>query len=117
MNVTQILRALHDETSNRAYIRQLEVLDHTTTVIKARLLIATNLFIQVYRNDHFDTTNFVLIHNQQRVYARDKVGGKWHRHTNAAPHRHDFSIEGQRSVELAEFLNEVEAIMASMNLP
>jgi len=117
MNVAQILRVLYDEISSRAYIRQLEVLDHTATVIKARLLIAPNLFIQVYRNDHFDTTNLVLIHNQQRIYARDKVGGKWHRHTNLAPYLHDFSAEGQRAVDLSEFLNEIETIMASMNLP
>ena len=76
MNVLQVLKALHYEAGNRAYIRQLELLDHTPTLIKARLLVVPNLFIQVYRNDRFDTTNLVLIYNQQRVYARDQISEK-----------------------------------------
>jgi hypothetical protein len=86
-------------------------------MLKARLFIDADLFIQVYRNDRFDTTNFVLIHNRQRVYARDQLGGEWHRHTPADPELHDKSEEGIKPVSLTEFLDEVELILADLNLP
>ncbi|MBN1887775.1 MAG: hypothetical protein JW850_07280, partial [Thermoflexales bacterium] len=72
---------------------------------------------QVYRNDRFDTTNLALIHNGQRIYARDQLGGRWHRHTVAAPCQHDATIEGCRAVTLSEFLDEVETVLAALGLP
>lgn len=117
MNVADLLAALHSERRARAYFSRLEVLDQTATLLKARLYISPDLFLQIYRNDHFDTTNLVLIHNGQRVYARDQLAGVWHRHTVTEPDLHDTSAEGQRSVPLFEFLNEVESVLASLGLP
>jgi len=90
MNVARLLSVLHQESRTRAYIR---------------------------RNDRFDTTNLALIHNEQRIYARDQLGGAWHRHTIDAPHVHDTSAEGRRPVNLSEFLDEVETVLATMGLP
>jgi len=117
MNVAQLLPALHREARSRAYIRRLDALDQSQTMLKARLYISPALFVQVYRNDRFDTANLVLIHNGQRIYARDQLGGVWHRHTTAAPHLHDTSAEGRRPVDLSEFLDEVEAVLTTMGLP
>jgi len=117
MNVAHFLIALRQENDNRAYIRRLDIQDHTSLMIKARLIISSDLFIQIYHNDQFDTTNLVLIHNKQRIYGRDFLGGVWHRHPAAAPHTHDTSAEGRRPVTLAEFLDEVELILAERNLP
>lgn len=86
-------------------------------MLKARLFINPDLFVQVYRNDYFDTTNFVLVHNRQRIYARDQLGGEWHRHISTNTENHDKSVEGKRSVSLPEFLDEVEIILADMDLP
>lgn len=117
MNVAQLLSALRLETKRRAYIRRLDVLDLSQNLIKVRLYLSPSLFVQVYRNAHFDTTNLVLIHNEQRIYARDQVNGIWHRHTATDPHKHDTSAEGRRQVNLSEFLDEVEAVLAAMGLP
>ncbi len=117
MNVADLILALHDEAVRRAYIRHLEVLDQSATLLKARLYILPELFIQIYRNDRFNTTNMVLIYNGQRLYARDQLDGIWHRHTAAAPQLHDRSVEGSRPVSLAEFLNEVEEVLAKADLP
>lgn len=73
--------------------------------------------MQVYRNDRFDTTSLVLIHNGRRIYARDQVGSIWHHHTTAAPHQHDTGAEGRRPVSLSEFLDEVEIVLTKMDLP
>jgi len=117
MTVAFWLNALHQEAGSRAYITRLDILDQSRTMLKARLYISPDLFVQVYRNDRFDTTNLVLLYGGRRIYARDQLGGRWHRHTTTAPQVHDTSAEGRRSVQLTEFLDEVEAILAAMGLP
>lgn len=117
MSVAALLVAINQEVDARPYFARLEVLDQSQTLLKARLTIAPDLFVQVYRNDRFDTTNFVLIYGGRRLYARDQLGGEWHRHTTAAPQIHDKSLEGKRPVGLAEFLDEVESVLTAMNLP
>ena len=117
MSVAESLSALHQAAKSRVYIARLEILDQTPSLIKARLYISPDLFVQIYRNDRYDTTNLVLLHAGQRIYARDPLGGVWHRHTAAAPHLHDTSDEGRRSVSLSEFLDEVETVLAAMSLP
>ena len=117
MNVADLLTSLRQQVRRRAYIRRLDLLEQTASLLKARLYIAPELFIQVYRNDRFDTINLVLIHNGQRLYGRDQLGGKWHRHNQTAPDRHDTSPDGQQPVTLSEFLDEVEMVLAAMGLP
>lgn len=58
-----------------------------------------------------------LIHNGKRIFARDELDEKWHRHTHLLPEIHDFTPEGQVAVELSEFLDEVEKVLADLNLP
>ena len=117
MNVAELFSALHQAARNRVYLARLEILDQTPTLLKARLYVSPDLFVLVYRNDRYDTTNLALLHAGQRVYARDQLGGVWHRHTAAAPNLHDNSEEGHRSVSLPEFLDEVETVLAAMGLP
>jgi hypothetical protein len=117
VNVADWLSALHQEAQSRAYLSRLVVLDQSASLLKARLYIAADLFIQVYRNDRFDTTNLVLMHNEQRLYARDQLAGVWHRHTSTDPQAHDASTAGRQSVDLAEFLDEVEDVLAALDLP
>ena len=87
------------------------------SLIKVRLIISPDLFVQVYRNDRFDTTSLVLIYNGQRLYARDQLGSLWHRHTLSAHDQHDTSQEGNRPVTLSEFMDEIESVLASLDLP
>ncbi|NPV30038.1 MAG: hypothetical protein HPY58_10415 [Firmicutes bacterium] len=99
------------------YLRQMELVDSIQLIdygkytLKARIFIYSDLFIQVYRNDKFNTTNFALILGNQRIYGRDELGGEWHRHPFDAPNTHDCSQEGQQSVTLLEFWEEVEQII------
>ena len=117
MNVAALLATVHKEAPARVYIARLEILDQGRTLLKVRLHIAPDLFVQVYRNDRFDTTKFVLIYGGRRLYACDQLGGEWHRHTATAPQVHDTSPERRRPVELAEFLDEVESVLTAMRLP
>ena len=117
MNVPSLFAALHQAVQQRAYFTQLVILDQSRSVLKARLYLSPSLFVQVYRNDRFDTTNLALVHNDHRIFARDQLGGNWHRHPVDDPTAHDFSEEGMRDVSLNEFLDEVEAILSELGLP
>ena len=117
MKVAGVANDLQREFKRRKYFIRLEILEQTQSIIKARLYISPDLFAQIYRNDRFETTNLVLIHNGGRLFARDEVDGRWHRHIHTAPEEHDFSDEGQRAVELSEFMDEMEEILAELNLP
>jgi hypothetical protein len=93
------------------------VLEQTLNLVKIRLYISPELFIQAYRNDRYQTTNLALTYNGQRLYARDELDGHWHRHTYRKPDEHDTSKEGRRPVEISEFLDEVEQVLAALDLP
>ncbi len=67
MNISDIAHYLRYESGRRKYIIRSEILNQSTSLIKARIFIAPETFIQVYRNDLFNTTNFALIHNSQRI--------------------------------------------------
>jgi hypothetical protein len=91
MNIASLLTALRHETSARSYIDRMMVIDHSASMLKVRLYITTTLFIQIYRNDRFNTTNLVLMHNEQRIYAWDQLGDIWRR-IRSAIHRRTISV-------------------------
>ena len=64
MNVPDLANGLQMKLKRRKYFVRLEILEHTLSLIKARPFISVDLFVQVYRNDRFQTTNLALIHNQ-----------------------------------------------------
>lgn len=117
MNTADLLARLSQEANQRPYIRQLEILEQTASLVKARLVISPDLFVQIYRNDRFDSTNLALIHNRRRIYGRDQLGGSWHRHTLSDPEAHDKSGLGRKAVTLDDFLDEVEIVLAELGLP
>lgn len=81
MSASDFIVQLQLEAQQRPYILRLEVIELTPSLVKARLGISPDLFVQVYRNDRFDSTNLALIHNRRRIYGRDQLAGSWHRHT------------------------------------
>jgi hypothetical protein len=117
MKVSDLYTDLQAELKWRKYFADLIVLEQTLSLLKARLLVSADLFVQVYRNDQFHTTNLALIHNGQRLFARDELDGHWHRHAHISPEEHDTSSDGCKPVTLAEFLDEVEQVLAELDLP
>ena len=117
MTVADLHADLQAEFSHRKYFTDLIVLEQSLRLLKVRLLVSVDLFVQVYRNDQFHTTNLALIHNGQRLCARDELDGHWHRHTHASPEEHVTSSDGRKPVTLSEFLDEVEQVLAELDLP
>lgn len=68
MSANDLLAQWQVEARQRPYILRLDLLELTSSLAKARLVISPDLFVQVYRNDRFDSTNLVVIHNQRRIF-------------------------------------------------
>ena len=114
-DIASILIELQEQAT-RPYFAWLNVLDMGEHFIKARLYVRQDIFIQVYRNDQTQLTNFVLILGGQRVYGRDEIGGIWHRHPFDDPVQHDRSDEGSKALTLSEFIEEVMEILTELEL-
>lgn len=117
MNAANLPVMLGAEFKQRKYFVRIDVLEQTISLVKVRLYISPDLFVQIYRNDSYQTTNLALIYNGQRLFGRDELDGRWHKHTHHQPEEHDISKEGQRPVELSEFLDEVEKVLTALDLP
>lgn len=113
--VESIFREL-EEIKNRHLIKALQIDVFRKEVLKGKLFISENLFIQVYRNDRFKTTNFALVLNKKRIYARDELKGKWHSHPLWNPSLHDESEEGKKECNLQCFWNEIVKILKDKSI-
>ena len=99
-----------------SFVRTVLTTDKNPAALKMRLILGPEFFIQMYVNVVTGTRNFVLILGRQRLYARDCVGGAWHRHSYGDPDAHDFSAEGARPVTVMEFLAEVQELIEEASL-
>jgi len=84
--------------------------------IKMRLEISPTIFVQFYHHQKSNTSNYVLVGWDRRLYGRDSIGGKWHRHPFHNPTEHDTSREGARTITPSEFLEEVFEILQEEGL-
>ena len=84
--------------------------------VKIRVPITENIYIQLYYNQESKTKNYVLVEWNRRLFGRDSVGGKWHKHPFENPDEHDFSRNGRREVSVSEFFNEVFNLLRKSGL-
>ncbi|HAP66410.1 MAG TPA: hypothetical protein DCQ99_01035 [Nitrospinae bacterium] len=112
----KVISEIEKTSSEFPFIKNIVKMDETEHTIKCRLILKEDLFVQVYVNVETDTVGFVLINKGQRVYGRDAIEGKWHRHTFEKPLYHDFSPTGVKKVNLKGFLIEVQEILDRENL-
>lgn len=80
MNTCESLAAQVDLIAASKMVENVQIVDHGLYTFKARIFIKPDLLLQIYRNDRFKTTNFVLILGRNRIYGRDEIAGSWHRH-------------------------------------
>jgi len=116
MNTSQSLFEELQIIGDSPLVDFVQILDMGRYTFKARIYIWSDLFVQVYRNELYDTTNFVLILGRKRIYGRDELNGEWHSHPVEDPALHDTSKESRREVNLMEFWQEVEEVLAKLKL-
>lgn len=109
--VEELLSEVRKALSRYPYYLRYETISRGTHYGKFRLIINSDLFVQVNRNETASLTNFALILGTQRAYGRDEYRRNWHRHPATASESHDHGPEGSRSTSLSEFLAEVDALL------
>jgi len=88
----------------------------TKNTVKVRLIIRENLYIDLYFNQRYGTTNYALILDDDRIYGRDCYDGNWHLHPYDDPSKHDTSEEGKKILSIERFVDEVEEILVNLRL-
>jgi len=96
--------------------QKMDILDITTSILKARLLIDADICIQIYENVRKPKASYTMIIGNNRFYGRDMREGFWHRHPIDDPKIHDDSEEASRSITISEFVQEVKEILIQKEL-
>jgi hypothetical protein len=104
------------QISGDPLFQKIDILDMTTSVLKARLVIDTDIYIQIYENVRKPKASYTLIVGNNRFYGRDMREGFWHRHPIDDPEIHDDSEEASRSITISEFVQEVKGILIHNDL-
>ena len=99
-----------------SYYDRIEVLINEPNLLKLRLYIRDDFFVQVYRNDDSKTTSFALVLGKDRIFGRDEENKIWHRHHIDNPTHCDLSEKGKKSSNLKRFLKEVNKILVELEL-
>jgi hypothetical protein len=90
--------------------------DRTRSIIKFKIQFSPEIFIQCYVNVRKPKLNYALILNDIRLYGKDFLNERWHRHPFDSPEFHDSSYEGQQEVTLESFFLEVTQFLKESNL-
>lgn len=112
---SQLVSVLQGTLPYRYYVRRV-FLVRAPALLKARLYISPQVFLQVYRNDDYETTSFAVIAHGKRLYGRDQLRGRWHRNPHDDPESHDTGTEGTRCVDLLQFLAEADTVLNKTGL-
>ncbi len=84
-SIDSVLKEIADIQESSYIIDRIEMLEHESYFFKARIYFRDELYIQAYRNNKYRTTNFVLIFHDERIYGRDEIREKWHKHPANEP--------------------------------
>lgn len=106
MDVATFLSALLEALAGRPFVRSVDL--HTEAVIvKGRVLLEDDRFLQVYFNERTGTTAFALIEDDQRIWGvdYDNLRG-WHVHPVAHPDQHE-DVESMTPHDVVQALENV----------
>ncbi len=103
VGIDEFLIEILKECEKSELVRSVEVESFDNLILKVRVYLLKNLFINVFYNDHTKRIAFALIKNERRVFGADNTGG-WHMHPVENPEEHRPSSP----VSFGEFLKLVE---------
>ena len=104
------------QISKTPLFQKLDILDITSSVLKARLMIRADIYIQIYENVRRPKCSYTLIVGNNRFYGRDMRVDSWHRHSVDNPEIHDDSEDASTSISVLDFVEEVKEILIQKNL-
>lgn len=106
-SVDEIINRIEDLYIRYQFLITYEIEEKTTSILKAKIIFSQDLYIQVYANTRRPKISYALILNNHRLYGKDFLMGKWHRHPFESPHLHDTSTEGSKDAAIERFFLEV----------
>jgi len=106
MEVETLLSSLLEALGDRPFVRSVD-LDTEAIMVKGRVQLERDRFLQVYLNERIGTTAFALIEEDQRIWGidYDDLRG-WHVHPVDQPDQHQ-SIEPKTPGEVVTAPEEV----------
>jgi hypothetical protein len=112
MDVDRFFHQLLEELSHLHFVKNVD-LNTEAFVIKGRVLLENNFFLQVYFNASTETTAFALIEEEKRKWGIDfdSIRG-WHLHPAESPDDH-LIIEPKTIKEIIAHLAEAWEILFS----
>jgi len=89
MDVATFLSSLLDALADRPFVQSVD-LETEAIVVKGRVLLDQDRFLEVYFNEQTGTTAFALIEDDQRIWGvdYDELRG-WHVHPFGHPDQHE----------------------------
>lgn len=106
MDVATFLSSLVEALTGRSFVEAVDL--HTEAVIvRGRVLLEDDRFLQVYFNERTGTTAFALIEDEERVWGVDYDALRgWHEHPLDQPEQHR-DIEPMKPSDVVEALAAV----------
>lgn len=104
LNAYEFARAIQDDCTRSDLVVSYEIQILDDTVVKVRVILVVNAFIDVFYNADSGKCSYALIEAGARVFGVDNAFIGWHIHPFDNPGQHVSSTE----VSFAEFLNSVE---------
>ena len=106
MDVAPFLSSLLDAPADRPVVQPVD-LETEAIVVRGRVLLEQDRFLQVYFNEETGTTAFALIEEEQRIWGGDYDDLRgWHVHPVDHPTRHE-EVEPMSPHEVVEAPAEV----------
>jgi len=105
MDVDTFLSSLLEALSDRTFVEAVDL--HTEAVIvKGRVILEDDRFLQVYFNEDTGTTAFALIEDEQRIWGADYDALRgWHVHPIGRPDDHQ-DVDSMAPHEVVDALEE-----------
>ncbi len=75
-SIVDILKELL-RISEDLLFQRLDIIDITVSILKARLIIKPDLYIQIYANVRKAKCSYILIVGNHRFYGRDMIDNEW----------------------------------------
>lgn len=106
MDINQFLLLLFDGISDLDFVKKVDIKTEAF-ILKGRIILKKDRFLQIYFNELTKTTSFALIHNDQRVWGIDFDNMRgWHLHP-LEDHKTHYSIDNQTIKKIINSLKEI----------
>lgn len=96
---------------SKLYGVDLKILEKTKSIIKTKLYIFEDIYIQIYVNIKKPKKSFALVLHDKRIFAKDYIFGQWHLHPFENPEFHDETEKGREFITIRKFVETALSII------